>query len=150
MKEHYITLSDVLKSISQAELDALPTSCGFGEPEIVHTYTRAQAIEDGVLIDVSNTATDLGIVFPVAITSSCWIDAVSLPHGADWDTEQMRLNVLLERTMAELNKAGNNDTSFILFVLDGPCVERQVELRATFAPGDDLRPVITVMLANED
>ena len=46
----------------------------FGEP--IHTYTRAQAIEDGQLIDVSTTAREAGIVWPLAMTSAAWADCV--------------------------------------------------------------------------
>jgi hypothetical protein len=38
----------------------------FEDSELIHSYSRAQAIADGVLIDVSETAKEVGIVFPVA------------------------------------------------------------------------------------
>ena len=44
----------------------------FGEP--ISTYTRAEAIEDGVLVDVSETAAEAGITFPVAITRRLWTE----------------------------------------------------------------------------
>ncbi|MFO0941538.1 MAG: DUF6573 family protein [Pirellulales bacterium] len=120
------------------------------ESEVFSTYTRAQAIEDGVLIDVSDTARELAITFPFAMTATCWVDAVSLPCGADWDTEQMRMNVLIERATAELVNNNLNDVRFSLYVIDEPGVEREVKLRATFGPGDGTRSVITVMLEDED
>lgn len=46
----------------------------FGEP--IHTYTRAQAIEDGALVDVSETATEAGFRVPVALTHAAWGDCV--------------------------------------------------------------------------
>jgi len=36
-------------------------------PTVIHTYTRAQAIEDGVLIDVSEMAREAGFRWPVAV-----------------------------------------------------------------------------------
>ncbi len=42
----------------------------FGEP--ISIYTRAQAIEDGVLVDVSVTAREAGFKFPVAVTRTVW------------------------------------------------------------------------------
>ena len=42
----------------------------FGEP--ISIYTRAQAIEDGVLVDVSVTAREAGFKFSVAITRTVW------------------------------------------------------------------------------
>ncbi len=40
--------------------------------DVVYTYTRKQAIEDGVLIDITDTAKEMGFKFPVAITSTVW------------------------------------------------------------------------------
>lgn len=39
-------------------------------PTVIHTYTRAQAIEDGVLIDVSEMAREAGFRWPVAVTAT--------------------------------------------------------------------------------
>jgi hypothetical protein len=36
--------------------------------ELIHRYSRADAIRDGVLIDVSETARAAGIRYPVALT----------------------------------------------------------------------------------
>ena len=35
---------------------------------IIYAYTRKQAIEDGEQVDVSNTAAEAGIRFPVFLT----------------------------------------------------------------------------------
>ena len=40
--------------------------------EIVYTYTRQQAIDDGMFVDVSETAKEAGIKIPVAVTSNLW------------------------------------------------------------------------------
>ncbi|MEA2079735.1 MAG: DUF6573 family protein [Pseudomonadota bacterium] len=45
--------------------------------DIISTYTRAQAIEDGVLIDVSSTARDARFNWPVAMTAGAWADCVA-------------------------------------------------------------------------
>ena len=42
----------------------------FGEP--ISAYTREQALEDGVLIDVTDTARENGFRIPVAITAAVW------------------------------------------------------------------------------
>ena len=46
----------------------------FGPP--ISIYTRAQAIEDGVLVDVTETAREAGFRCPVALTSEVWADCV--------------------------------------------------------------------------
>ncbi len=38
----------------------------------VSTYTRKQAIEDGVLIDITDTAKKIGFISSVAVTSTVW------------------------------------------------------------------------------
>ena len=44
---------------------------------LVHVYTRAQAMTDGVLVDVSATAAEAGFRIPVALTLGVWADCVS-------------------------------------------------------------------------
>jgi hypothetical protein len=36
--------------------------------DLIHRYSRADAIRDGVLIEVSSTARQAGIRFPIALT----------------------------------------------------------------------------------
>ena len=48
---------------------------------ILCTYSRAQAIDDGFLVDVSETAREAGFKIPVAITRSVWNRLVALPDG---------------------------------------------------------------------
>jgi hypothetical protein len=36
--------------------------------EVIFSYSRKQAIEDGVLVDLTSLARDAGIKFPVAVT----------------------------------------------------------------------------------
>lgn len=49
------------------------SSKGFwDDAEVTCTYSRAQALEDGVLVDVSETAREAGIKLPVALTATVW------------------------------------------------------------------------------
>ena len=58
------------------------TNKGFwDDAEVVYSYTRAQAIEDGVLVDVSEMAAEAGIKFPVALTSAVFGKYVEVPEG---------------------------------------------------------------------
>ena len=47
--------------------------------EVISAYTRAQAIEDGILVDVSETAREAGIRYPVALTRAVWESCVTVP-----------------------------------------------------------------------
>jgi Family of unknown function (DUF6573) len=54
----------------------------FDGAETVHLYTRADAIADGVLIDVSAVAREAGIRYPVALTRAVWERCVTVAPGA--------------------------------------------------------------------
>lgn len=41
--------------------------------EVVSTYTRAQALEDGVLVDLSSLAREAGFRWPLAVTQAVWV-----------------------------------------------------------------------------
>ena len=59
------------------------TESFFGE--VISTYTRAQAIEDGVLIDTGRMAQEAGFKWPVAVTSAAWADCIAWTED---DSEQ--------------------------------------------------------------
>ena len=42
--------------------------------DLIDSYSRAQAIEDGTLIDVSEIANEAGFTIPVAVTQAVWHD----------------------------------------------------------------------------
>jgi len=44
---------------------------------VISTYTRAQAIDDGVLIDAGAMAREAGFKWPVALTSAVWADCAA-------------------------------------------------------------------------
>jgi hypothetical protein len=54
----------------------------FDESHLIHRYARAQAIADGVLVDVSAPAKGAGSRFPVALTRAVWERCVAVPPGA--------------------------------------------------------------------
>src|SRR5262245_50608957 len=53
----------------------------FEEADLIYRYTRADALRDGVLIDVSETATEAGFRYPVAVTRAVWARCVAVPTG---------------------------------------------------------------------
>mgnify|MGYP000128521510 CR=1 FL=1 len=55
--------------------------------EVISTYSRAQALEDGVLIDAGHMAKEAGFRWPVAITAAAWDDCVA------WTDEDSRTQV---------------------------------------------------------
>jgi hypothetical protein len=51
----------------------------FEEADLIHRYSRADALRDGVLIDVSATAWEAGFRYPVALTAAAWGRCVAVP-----------------------------------------------------------------------
>jgi len=46
---------------------------------VIYAYTRAQAIDDGVLVDASALAQEAGIRYPVAVTRGLWERHITVP-----------------------------------------------------------------------
>ncbi|MGD0778471.1 MAG: DUF6573 family protein [Candidatus Solibacter sp.] len=130
------------------------TTKGFWDgAEVIYAYTRAQAIEDGVLIDVSSVAKEAGIKFPVAMTSTVWGEYVEVPEGVNCQDERGRLWDIL--WMLRCNARRGGDTLFFKLYVRNHNRERLdsrdlVTLKAVCGPGDTPEPVITIMLPDED
>src|SRR5947208_749671 len=63
----------------------------FENADLTHAYSRADALRDGVLIDVSPTAREAGIRFPVALAATAWVKCVEVPPGVVCQDEAGRL-----------------------------------------------------------
>src|SRR3954454_23159555 len=63
----------------------------FESADLIHRYSRADAIRDGVLIDVSATAREAGFKYPVALTWATWCRCVEVPAGVEGQDEAGRL-----------------------------------------------------------
>lgn len=120
--------------------------------EMIHSYSRAQAIADGVLVDVSAVAAEAGIKHPVALTRAVWSRYVEVPEGVELQDEQGRLwDVLYMLAQAARRIAGSQ----FLYKLHVRNDNRErtpplVTLKAICGPGDTAAPVITVLLPEED
>lgn len=122
------------------------------ELEVIHTYSRQQAIEDGTLIDVTETAREVGFKYPVALTWAVWCRYVCVPDGVLAQDEVARLWDLLWMTKMAIQKA-SRDASQVgvwLSVRNDNHAPSLVMLKAQVRPGDDGEPVITVMMRCED
>lgn len=118
--------------------------------EIIYSYSRQQAIEDGVLIDVTHTAKEAGIAFPTALTSSVWGRYVAVPDGIEFQDEAGRLWDILWMFRTEARKRRGSQILFSLYVQNDNTAPKLVTLKAICGPGDEAEPVITIMLPNED
>lgn len=116
--------------------------------EVISCYTRAQAIEDGVLVDMTATAREAGITFPVALTRTVFESFVALKKGyRGVQDERGRLwDVLSMFRFAVKLRRQDGDRILYRLKVSG----RLVTLKAMIGPGDTPEPVITIMLPEED
>jgi hypothetical protein len=122
--------------------------------ELIHAYTRRQAIEDGVLLDVTETAKEAGFRIPVALTSAVWAGYVAVPEGVERQDEAGRLWDVLWMCRYGIGRS-RREESVTLFKLhvrndNRPGEPPLVSLKAVCGPDDDGSPCLTVMLPNED
>lgn len=128
---------------------------------IVFEYSRAQALADGVLIDATKLAREVGFVIPVALTAACWNRCVLVPDGVLGQDETGRLwdvlNLLyfhIQSLRRHAKRCGvdhvGHPLDFCVDVLNGLEKLETVQLKGIIGPGDNAEPVITVMLPEED
>jgi hypothetical protein len=119
------------------------------EIDYIYKYTRENAIEDGVLIDVTSLAKDAGFKWPVALTSAVWTDCVEWSQNDGTQDETGRLWDVLFMGFLAIRK--NNDNYLILRIKNKTRVTRPstVGLQIVAGPGDNGEPVITIMFPDE-
>ena len=130
----------------------------FGKP--IFTYTRAEAIADGVLIDVTATAREAGFLVPVALSQAAWENCVAWSDddsarqvhqdetGRLWDV----LNLARYRIKLA-DKGATGELGFsVLRVPRGGNATRPVRahLMLHSGAGDNGEHVMMIMLPNED
>ncbi len=125
----------------------------FTKDDVIYAYTRAQAVADGVLIDVSEAAREAGFRCPVAITRAVWDEHVAVPPLVEGQDEAGRLWDVL--VMLRFAVAGAPNASEVRYRLHVRNDNREgepplVELKAVCGPDDDAKPCITVMLLSEE
>ena len=145
---------DALKAagVTESELQA---DQPFG-PMIV-SYTRADAIADGVLVDLlaspetASVVREAGFKLPIAMTSAAYealIGTGELPSGQSvsgrlWDV------LMVLRSMIRRLPDGADRVDFSVSVWDGTSLG-DVACWCHCGPGDEGEPVLTLMLAGED
>ena len=116
----------------------------FGEP--ICCYSRAEALADGVLVDISERARRAGIRYPTACTAGVW-SLIDCLLESDTDTlagivRDVRAEEVLRVMLAAIRRARGTDR--VVFAALGS------ECWAHCGPGDQGESVITIMLQGED
>ena len=121
---------------------------------VIFSYTRAQAIADGVLIDLTEWAAETGFRYPVACTAAVWNEYVVPREDLRQlgQSERGRGHDLLWMLFVAIRRsAGGKDTiCFETLFLQSPRRRITARFKTVCGPGDGAEPVITIMLPNED
>jgi hypothetical protein len=151
-----------------------------GRTEVISVYTRAQAIEDGVLCDMTQQpfgpmAQEAGIKWPIAVTNTVfnrYIDFGKLGNGQGLKGRWWDVCWMLRYAMRRQPDDGSHELRFTFYcqvedptfatgeTCDRTCKEsndelgkgvlRRVTLKCVSGPGDQLEPCLTIMALDED
>lgn len=121
---------------------------------IIHVYSRAMAIADGVLVDVSDMAKEAGYKYPVAMTDTVYQKCVAVPPELQGEQdEDGRLWDVLWMSRFRKLIPGSDGRAAVFDVLVQTKRGRKpetVRIKAVCGPGDTADPVITFMFPGED
>ena len=124
----------------------------WGEP--IHTYTRAEALADGVLFDVAETAREAGFKVPVALSAQVWADINDLsgryvsrdrgqsPDGRLWD-------LLFMAAHAARRRENRNTSTFVYALIMPVGAGNNYRAKCHVGPGDEGEAVVTIMRPEE-
>ena len=148
----------------------------FESADVIFEYSRAQAIEDGELFDVTDAARSKGLTLPTAVTRTVWERYVKVPESLSSTQDEVgRLNDILSLlvftvvTAPESRKSDRVDFELYcqtgkvtaergeevddecrrLFETEGSTMKK-IRLQSVCGPGDDGEPVITIMVEGDD
>jgi hypothetical protein len=118
---------------------------------VISRYSREDALEDGMLVDVTDTAREAGFTIPVAMTAGVWERYVTIPKGVRCQDEDGRLWDILWMAFNAARRNGNSsEISFTVYVRNDNRAPRPRQLKCHVGGGDHGEPVITICLAGED
>ena len=127
---------------------------------VIYAYTRSQAVADGVQVEVTKTAQEAGISFPVFLTRTVFDAYVAVPAGVECQDEAGRLwDIVWMLRFAILRSHGRTAAGaactrlpVALYVRNDNRRAKLVKLIASCGALDidDPQPAITVMMPDED
>ena len=119
----------------------------FTPNEIISQYTRKDALDDGVLVDVTAMARAVGFQWPVAVTAAVWSCIQDIPEQRGQDPTGRLWNLLVTASQA----ARSHTVSECRFQVKMPQSHTNwLHVKLLAHAGDHGEPVITIMEPNED
>ena len=127
----------------------------FEDCEVISSYSRMDALNDGVLVDISTLAKEAGFVYPVAVTRAVY-DGILNPspelerQGQSFTGRAWDMFAVLHAAIRATREPGDQVRFDPLFIRKPGGSPEPVALRSVVGPGDAAEPTITIMLPSED
>ncbi len=121
--------------------------------EVISMYTRAQAIEDGLLMNVTETAKEAGIKLPMAVTQRLWAEYITPdPRSVEHYGQSIdgRLWDVLYMFAFSARRVPGSEFIYTVRMVMKRALQRDIRIRAVIDGGDNGEPAITLMLPGED
>ncbi|MFR9754072.1 DUF6573 family protein [Nocardia sp. 004] len=122
----------------------------FENAEVIHSYTRAQAIADGFLFDVTEAARAERFRLPVALAFYAYAEAID--YDGNTDAHTARITAVLSAARAAIGDWPESAYrgEFRIDRGEGGAEPDVLTLIAHCGPGDQGEPVITIMRPADD
>jgi hypothetical protein len=122
----------------------------FTSADVIHSYSRAEAIADGVLVDVTSWASATtgfhgGFTIPVALTAPVWADVEAIPERFQGTQDvRGRGHDLLWMAAVAARKAPRQGSLLFQVLMDVGRTRCQT-YRLVVGPGDAGEAVVTIL-----
>lgn len=120
---------------------------------LVYSYSRAQAIADGVLVDVTVQAKETGFKLHTVVTDNLYHRYMVPPAGLEGEGQSAegRLHDVLWMVLAAARKQPNGSRveTDVLFLM-APGRQEKIRVIAVVGPDDEGQSVLTIMLPGDD
>ena len=118
---------------------------------LAELYTRQQAIEAGVLVDLTPMAEQVGIAIPVAASYLVWSRLlVPTDEGESYGEAEARLWTTLDELKGTIDGLRNQTPACFRSVLAVSTGRKMYLVKAVCGVEDNSLPAITLMLPEED
>lgn len=114
---------------------------------LIDSYTRAEAIEDGTLVDVTVQARETlsGFRAPVAVTSAVWGAIEAIPASLSHQDVDGRLHDVLWMAFSAARAARGASSLLFRVILPSRGTRQRIRtMRCDIGPGDTGEAVVTI------
>lgn len=122
--------------------------------DVIYSYTRAQAIDDGVLADLSEIAPDVcrqHFKHPVACTAAVWdIIEKAVANKKYCNDFNGIVHDMLYMSKRMAIREVSPSTRLFQMIIKGAGRKSNYTFKIVCGPGDNAEPTMTIMLPEED